>query len=152
MQPDEKIKDELLKRFYKMRERCNNKNHANYHRYGGRGIKVIFPDFQSFYEWAIKAGYKKSLQIDRIDNNGNYEPSNCRWVTSKINSRNKQNSIFLEYCGQVKLLVEWAEILEIDPNVVHFRLKQGYSVEDSLEYPVGHITKKLAKKKLFATI
>ena len=81
----------LYRVFNAMVERCTKPTIKNYHNYGGRGIKVCnewIGNYQSFCDWALENGYKKGLQIDRIDNNGNYEPSNCRWVTQKQNCNN----------------------------------------------------------------
>jgi hypothetical protein len=71
-----------------MRCRCNNPNRNNYHRYGGRGMKVCseWNDFTNFHKWAISHKYKEGLTIDRIDNNGNYEPLNCQWLTFSENA------------------------------------------------------------------
>lgn len=77
-----------------MNRRCYNQNDKRYKNYGGRGIMLCVEwkeSYQSFYKWAID-GYKNGLQIDRINNDGNYCSENCRWVTSKENSRNKTNS------------------------------------------------------------
>ena len=74
-----------------MRFRCNNENGNAYSHYGEKGVSVC-PDwqssFESFYEWSLSNGYAEHLTIDRIDNNGNYEPSNCRWVTQSVQVRN----------------------------------------------------------------
>lgn len=69
-----------------MNLRCNYKSSAHYNRYGGRGIKNLFKDFETFYKWAFSNGYKEGLSIDRIDNDGNYEPSNCQFITSEENT------------------------------------------------------------------
>lgn len=75
-----------------IKQRCNNPNNKNYKHYGGRGIKVCEEwekNPQTFFDWAIKNGYKEGLSIDRIDVNGNYEPSNCRWVDYEVQSINQ---------------------------------------------------------------
>ena len=74
-----------------MKQRCLNPNKHNYHRYGGRGIQVCKEWLRSapFIEWALNNGYQDNLTIDRIDNDGNYEPSNCRWITNEENQKNR---------------------------------------------------------------
>lgn len=88
-----------------MRKRCNSESHPNYNDYGGRGIIICkeWEEFKNFYDWAIKNGYKNNLQIDRIDNDGNYKPENCRFVTGKINSRNsRQVKITMNIANEIR--------------------------------------------------
>lgn len=83
-----------------MCHRCECKNISNYSDYGGRGIRVCqewLDDFMNFYEWSMKNGYADNLTIDRINNDGSYEPSNCRWVTQRVQSNNKRSSLFVIY-------------------------------------------------------
>ncbi len=78
-----------------MKTRCYNRNCKDYKNYGGRGIKICkewLDDFKSFYNWAIKSGHKKGFEIDRRINNGDYEPLNCRFVTSAVNNQNRRNN------------------------------------------------------------
>ena len=78
-----------------MKQRCTNNNHPAFPYYGGRGIVVCedwFNNFDAFQLWALSNGYEEGLTIDRVNNNGNYEPSNCRWVTMAVQNTNKRNN------------------------------------------------------------
>jgi len=80
----------LYKIWRNMKTRCNNPNNTAYKRYGGRGIEICLEwksNYIAFKAWALKNGYNENLTIDRIENNGNYEPSNCRWLPKSENSR-----------------------------------------------------------------
>jgi hypothetical protein len=82
----------IYRQWCRIKVRCNNHEDKNYH---GRGIKVCenwLSDFTSFYQWAIRNGWQKNLEIDRIDNDGEYSPDNCRFVTKDINSQNRSTS------------------------------------------------------------
>ncbi len=90
-----KRKTRLYRIFIHMKDRCYRESDKRYKDYGGRGITICqewLNDFQAFYDWAMANGYKEDLTIDRIDVNGNYEPSNCRWTTWEEQAKNKRNS------------------------------------------------------------
>ena len=89
-------------------QRCKNPKNGNYKYYGARGITVCneWMEYKVFYEWALQNGYKDTLSIDRIDVNGNYEPSNCRWATDTQQARNKTNNLYLTVNGETKTLSE----------------------------------------------
>lgn len=121
--------------WYGIIERCYSELHKSYHEYGGRGITVCDEwknDFQAFYDWAMSNGYKEGLQIDRIDNNGNYDPKNCRFVTASENCRNRRTARIIEFNGEKKSLVEWSEITGLNPDTITERIKNGWSVEEAL--------------------
>ena len=119
-----------------MKTRCNNPKYECFSSYGGRGIKVCdewLNDFQTFHDWAMSNGYKEGLTIDRIDVNGNYEPSNCRWATVADQNRNKRNSIFVEFESQRHSLVEWSRITGIKYQTLVYRYKVGKTPAEILK-------------------
>lgn len=114
-----------------MKARCYNKNNENYKLYGARGISICeewMNDFVNFRDWAMLNGYNEYLTIDRIDNNGNYEPSNCRWVTVKVQSNNRRTNHLITYKNQTHTISEWSEILNIPQMVISGRLQQGWDI------------------------
>ena len=118
-----------------MKERCNNKNNKSYKNYGGRGIKVCkewSENFMSFYNWSINNGYKEGLTIDRINNDGNYEPSNCRWITRKEQNRNYRKNHLLTYKGETLCLADIADKYGINRGTLLYRLKKGKTIEEAL--------------------
>lgn len=114
-----KTKHPLFDVWRSMKQRCNNPKATGYIYYGYRGISVCkeWRNFESFYDWAQNNGYKKGLQIDRIDTNGNYAPSNCRFVSSKINNRNRRNVEVTENIAteirNAKLLIPTIKVKEL---------------------------------------
>ena len=118
-----------------MCHRCFNPKNTRYPYYGGRGIKVCEEwknNFKSFYDWANANGYRDNLTIDRIDNNGNYEPSNCRWVTRAEQCNNRRTNVVING----KTLKEWAKESIVPYKVLHSRIhKHGWSLERALTTP-----------------
>lgn len=114
-------------------QRCTNPNDCRYRDYGGRGISVCsrWLDFKSFYE-DMGARPGKEYSIGRIDNNGWYEPANCRWETPKEQSRNMRSNRTICFRGESRCVSEWAEILGINKSTLHKRLARGWSVERAL--------------------
>ncbi len=103
--------DPIYKVWQSMIKRTSNPRYEHYHRYGGRGITVCDEwknDVKTFIDWCASNGYKKGLQLDRIDNNGNYEPSNCRFITRQGQQNNTSRNIHLIAFGETKTLAEWS--------------------------------------------
>lgn len=121
-----------------MRERCNTPSCKGYKNYGGRGISVCeeWGNFVVFKEWAISNGYNDKLSLDRINVNGNYEPNNCRWATSKEQANNKRNNHLITYLGETKTMTEWAETTGIKVATIWARLQRGWTVEKTLTQAV----------------
>lgn len=103
-----------------MIQRCTNKNNKGFSRYGARGISVCdeWRDSSAFIEWALANGYRDGLSIDRIDNDGNYCPENCRWVDSETQSNNRRCNIIVSRGGETHTLSEWARIKNLPYKVV----------------------------------
>jgi hypothetical protein len=121
-----------------MLNRCYKTNNKSYKRYGGRGIKVCDEwknDFYLFKEWALSNGYADNLSIDRINVNGNYEPDNCRWITTKEQNNNRSNNRIVKYCGETLTLHELSERHDIAYKTLWSRIKAGWSVASAVETP-----------------
>lgn len=122
-----------------IKRRCFYKKSIRYASYGGRGITICnewLNDFMNFYNWAINNGYTDNLSIDRINVNGNYEPSNCRWVDIKTQQRNTTQNHLITYNGETHCIAEWAEKYNISYAVLHARLfKLNWTVEKALITP-----------------
>ena len=120
-------------------DRITNPKNKQYSYYGGRGISICDEwknDFKAFYDWAMSNGYADNLTIDRIDNNGNYEPSNCRWATYKIQNRNKNNIKKVEYKGKIYCASELAEKYNIKNFTFLNRLRKGWTIDKAINTKV----------------
>ncbi len=123
-----------------IKRRCYNTNYYRYNEYGGRGIIICDEwknDFISFYNWSILNGYHDDLSLDRIDVNGNYAPSNCRWVDTHTQNYNKNNTILLTAFGETKNLCEWAndDRCVIEQKTLYTRIKNKWEHERALITP-----------------
>jgi hypothetical protein len=121
-----------------MLQRCSDPNSTNYPRYGGRGITVCDRWKHSFENFLADMGRKPSSKhsIEREENEGNYEPANCRWATSKEQSRNRRSNRMLTLNGRVQCLADWADETGLSYKTIQSRLLRGWSEEKTLTTPV----------------
>ena len=130
-----------------MRQRCSSKANP---RYGGRGVTVCDEwqnSFIPFFKWAILNGYDEDLSLDRIDNNGNYCPENCRWATAKEQARNTRGNLVFTAFGRTATLVELAEeFATVNYGTVRSRIyRDHWDIEDALTKPKGTILGRKAR-------
>lgn len=121
-----------------IRQRCLNSKCKSFKNYGGRGIAICNRWLESFENFLADMGHAPAprMQIDRIDNNGNYEPSNCRWATVKEQSRNRRNNHFVTVDGQEMVLMDACIKYGIGHPTVLYRMRNGWSCEDAIKTPV----------------
>lgn len=121
----------LYKKWNHMMSRCYNANDISYKNYGGRGIEVCeeWKNYDTFYEWSINNGYKEDLEIDRIDVNFNYCPSNCRYVSRLVNANNKQNTKYYIYKNKITCLSDIAKDLGIDRKLLWQKITRDNQAE-----------------------
>lgn len=135
----------LYKVYHSMHDRCENKNAEQYKNYGSRGIKVCDEwsgenGYVNFREWAYANGYNETAprgncSIDRIDVNGHYEPSNCKWSNSKEQANNMRRNIKVNYNGETKTIAEWAEETGKAYASLSYRIKAGWDAKEAIELP-----------------
>lgn len=122
-----------------MKARCSRETSSGYDKYGARGIKVCdeWESFAPFYEWAIANGYSDNLSIDRIDNDGNYEPSNCRWATAKEQANNTRNTVRYKLNGKLYSAYELSQMSGVPQKLINSRIRKGWAVKDAAYTPKG---------------
>lgn len=121
-----------------MKERCSSPNSQFFYAYGARGISVCerWQKFENFYE-DMGDRPSDSHSIDRINNDGNYEPGNCRWATAKEQARNKKKTKMATYKDVTKPVSEWIEILGLKPAVIYDRLRRGWPTKEAFELAIN---------------
>ncbi len=127
-----------------MIKRCEDPNNSSYEDYGARGITVCteWHDIKVFIEWVEANGYKHGLQLDRRENNGNYEPANCRFVTNKENGNNRRNNRYIEFNGIRQTVQQWADQIGISSSTLRARI-------DKHKIPLERALRKNANKHAF---
>lgn len=121
-----------------MRSRCRTENNPAYKNYGGRGITVCDEwlgenGFINFYNWSIQNGYADGLTIDRIDNNGDYTPNNCRWITREEQQKNKRNNTIITCDGKSMIISDWARELGVNRSMISWRKRNGWTDEECIK-------------------
>lgn len=115
----------LNNKWFRMKRRCLNPKDKRYAAYGGRGITICeeWMDYVNFQQWAKDSGYEDGLSIERINNDGNYEPSNCRWIPMIEQSKNTRKSHKVTFKGRTQILADWAREIGIGQSTLQIRLK-----------------------------
>ena len=129
-------KTRTFKSWDSMKQRCNNPNAPDFERYGGRGIKICDKwqhDFKAFF--SDMGERPEATSLDRIDNSGDYTPSNCRWASSLEQQRNTRSSIRLTFKGETLPLIEWSRKTGLNYQMLLNRRKAKWPVEKLLTKP-----------------
>lgn len=123
-----------LRAYRHMIARCSNPNYKNFHRWGGRGIKVCDRWLESFQNFLDDMGEcPPKLTIERINNDGNYEPGNCKWVTQAQQMRNTSRTHFVIYKGQKICLQDLSILCGVNRYTIYIRLKRGWTVDEAVQ-------------------
>lgn len=120
--------NKLYQSWKRMLNRCYDPNNASYQYYRSKGIEVCAEwkySFENFLIWSLKNGWNLALTLDRIDNDCDYSPNNCRWATWKTQGRNRSSCVYLTHNGETKSLIEWCEIFEVPHYLPSNRLHRG---------------------------
>lgn len=135
---DRNIRGKLQKTFKHMKERCYDKNDKRYTDWGGRGIGICqewLDNPESFIDWSLSNGCDIGLTIDRKDNDGDYSPDNCRWVTRAENNQNRRSSRFYTLNGKTQNLQQWCNEYGLSWSMVNKRLEMGWDFEKAITTP-----------------
>lgn len=110
-------------------QRCNDPGAIRWREYGGRGIENRFGSYEAFKAWALASGYEPGLTIDRIDVNGHYEPSNCRWIPASEQAANTRRTVRIEWQGETLHASEWARRFGCNYQTILRRHRSGRSID-----------------------
>lgn len=139
----------LYQTWINMKARCYRKTHPAYKNYGARGIKVCDKwrnSFKTFAEWSLANGYTDDLTIERIDNDRDYEPDNCKWICFGEQAENRRTNLNITYHNETHNLSEWCKLFNMDYNLVYNRIhKNKWDFERAISEPV-HIEKRNRKE------
>jgi len=129
-------KTRLYRIWTNMKSRCANPNVAAFKNYGGRGITVCAEwrdSFEAFQDWATSSGYRDDLTLDRVNNNGNYEPSNCQWEDRVAQGNNSRRNRLIEHNGETHTISEWSRITGLSRDTIRLRIdRRGWDVGRAL--------------------
>lgn len=119
-----------------MQSRCKQESHNRFAKYGGRGIAICeaWNSYEQFYK-DMGERPSASHQIDRIDNDGNYCPENCRWATRSEQARNKSNTVMIEFRGEVRSAHDWGELVGMNGKSIAQRIRKGWTAEQAITFP-----------------
>lgn len=133
-------KPRLYRIWIAMRTRCNNPNFPAYHNYGGRGISICdeWEKYENFRDWAKNNGYEDDLTIHRVDNDGDYYPENCKWVTRREQANNMRVNHLITFNGETKTMAEWSRETGINYQTLADRINhQNLEPKEALTKPIG---------------
>lgn len=143
-------RNRLYRIWKNMKQRCYNPKAQKFENYGGRGVRVCkeWNNYENFHSWAMENGYEEGLTLDRINNDGDYEPNNCRWVTYSEQSLNSRTNHLMTYKGETKTLKEWAEIFGMNYSTLSARINDYFwDIKTALETPIRERRDKSETKK-----
>lgn len=136
---NERIRKILYGAWKNMIYRCDNVNHERYESYGARGIKITVEwyDFEVFYQWASESGHREGLSLERIDNDGNYTPSNCTWLSISDQNRNRRNVHEITINGETRNAEDWCRVYNLNPGTFRTRYNNyGWDIVRAITTPV----------------
>ena len=126
----------IYRAWISMMSRCTDPKHESYRYYGGRGISFhhSWNSFEQFYNDMGDLPFPEA-QIDRKENDKDYGPTNCHWVTAVVNQSNKSNNRYLSYDGESKTIAEWSRVYGIAHSVISYRIRAGWTIDDAITLP-----------------